>query len=135
MTPRFQGTNRDQLANLTLQIHEGRIGRRAFIARALALGLSLSAADVVFRTYAARAQEAAENPITVTVGGTPIATVEEDIANATPGGTFRFGRLEDGDTLDPIATHLNSSIWYFMSIYDQLLRVAPDGISLMPSLA
>ena len=135
MTPRFMHTDRDQLASLTLQIHEGRIDRRAFVTRALALGLSLSAANLVFRTYSAHAQDATENPITVTVGGTPIAAVEEDIANATPGGTFRFGRLEDGDTLDPIATHLNSSIWYFMSIYDQLLRVAPDGISLIPSLA
>jgi peptide/nickel transport system substrate-binding protein len=123
------------LANLTRQIHEGSISRRAFFARALALGVSVSACDAIFRTYRAGAQDQAENPITVTVGGTPIAVEEEDIANATPGGTFRFGRLEEGDTLDPIATHANSSIWYFMSIYDQLLRVAPDGISLIPSLA
>ena len=124
-----------QLAKLALQIHEGRIDRRTFMARALALGLSLSASDLIFRTYRAGAQDQPENPITVTVGGTPIAAVEEDIANATPGGTFRFGRLEDGDTLDPIITAFNSSIWYFMSIYDQLVRVGPDGISLIPSLA
>ena len=135
MTPRFQHTDRGQLTSLTLQVHEGRIDRRAFVTRALALGLSAAAADHIFRTYTARAQDATDNPITVTVGGTPIAAVEEDIANATPGGTFRFGRLEDSDTLDPIVTHFNSSIWYFMSIYDQLIRVAPDGISLMPSLA
>ena len=135
MPPRFPRTDRGQLTSLTLQVHEGRIDRRAFVTRALALGLSAAAADHIFRTYTARAQDATDNPITVTVGGTPIAAVEEDIANATPGGTFRFGRLEDSDTLDPIVTHFNSSIWYFMSIYDQLIRVAPDGISLMPSLA
>ena len=105
------------------------------MARALALGLSVSASDTIFRTYRAGAQDQAENPITVTVGGTPIAAVETDLTNATPGGTFRFGRVEDSDNLDPIITALNTSIWYFMSIYDQLIRVAPDGISLEPSLA
>jgi peptide/nickel transport system substrate-binding protein len=123
------------LSQLASQIHEGTIDRRSFLTRALALGLSLSAGEAIFRTYRAGAQEQAENPITVTVGGTPIAAVEEDISNATPGGIFRFGRAEDSDTLDPIATALNSSIWYIMSIYDQLIRVGLDGISLVPSLA
>jgi peptide/nickel transport system substrate-binding protein len=133
MLPRPERTA--QLAQLTRQIHDGAISRRAFMTRALALGLSVSASDLIFRTYRAGAQDQAENPITVTVGGTPIAAVETDLTNATPGGTFRFGRSEDSDTLDPILTALNSSIWYFMSIYDQLVRVAPDGISLEPSLA
>jgi peptide/nickel transport system substrate-binding protein len=135
MTPRIARADRNQLARLTLEIHEGRIDRRAFVTRALALGCSLSAANLIFRTYSAHAQEAADNPITVTVGGTPIAAVEEDIANATPGGTFRFGRAEDSDKLDPVTTALNAAIWYFMSIYDQLIRVGPDGISLVPGLA
>jgi len=133
MHPRPERT--EKLAQLTRQIHDGTISRRAFMARALALGLSVSASDTVFRTYRAGAQDQAENPITVTVGGTPIAAVETDLTNATPGGTFRFGRLEDSDVLDPVTTSLNTSIWYFMSIYDQLIRVAPDGISLEPSLA
>jgi len=124
-----------KMAQLTRQIHDGRISRRTFMARALALGLSVSASDAIFRTYRAGAQDQAENPITVTVGGTPIAAVEDDLTNATSGGTFRFGRAEDSDVLDPVITALNSSIWYFMSIYDQLIRVAPDGISLEPSLA
>jgi peptide/nickel transport system substrate-binding protein len=127
-----------QLAELVLRVHQGTISRRAFVTRALALGLSLSACDVMFRTYRAGAfyQDAAsENPITVTVGGTPIAVAQEDIANATPGGVMRFGRADDTDRLDPVTTTLNTAIWYFMSIYDQLVRVAPDGISLEPSLA
>ena len=133
MHPRPERT--EMLAQLTRHIHDGTISRRAFVARALALGLSVSASDTIFRTYGAGAQDQAENPITVTVGGTPIAAVETDLTNATPGGTFRFGRLEDSDVLDPVTTALNASIWYFMSIYDQLIRVAPDGISLEPSLA
>lgn len=126
---------RSQLSQLALQIHEGRLDRRTFLTRAAALGLSLSAGDLIFRTYRAGAQDDSSSPITVTVGGTPIAAVEEDISNATPGGTFRFGRGEESDNLDPVITGLNTSIWFFMSIYDQLIRVSADGISLEPSLA
>lgn len=124
-----------QLDQLRLQIHQGILNRRTFLARAMALGVSLSAGDAIFRTYRAGAQDAAENPITVTVGGTPIAVEAEDISNATPGGTFRFGRGEESDNLDPVTTGLNTSIWFFMSIYDQLIRVSADGISLEPALA
>ena len=102
MLPRPERT--EKLAQLTRQIHDGTISRRAFMARALALGLSVSAGDTIFRTYRAGAQDQAENPITVTVGGTPIAAMEEDLSNATPGGTFRFGRVEDSDNLDPVTT-------------------------------
>ena len=124
-----------QVAKLALQVHEGRIDRRSFLTRAFALGLSLSASDLIFRTYSARAQDEAANPITVTVGGTPIAAMEEDLSNATPGGTLRFGRAVDSDNLDPVTNDGNVNIWYFMSIYDQLVRVGPDGISLVPALA
>ena len=71
----------------------------------------------------------------MTVGGTPIAAMEEDLSNATPGGTLRFGRAEDSDNLDPVTNDGNVNIWYFMSIYDQLVRVGADGISLVPGLA
>src|SRR5262245_55206376 len=132
----FRVDRTKQLANLACDVHAGRLGRRAFVARALALGLSLSASELIFRTYRAGAQDqAGGSPITVTVGGTPIAAVEEDISNATPGGVFRFGRGEESDNLDPVVTGLNTSIWFFMSIYDQLTRVSADGISLEPALA
>jgi hypothetical protein len=45
----------EQLAQLARQILEGNISRRTFIGRALALGVSLSAADTIFRTYRAGA--------------------------------------------------------------------------------
>jgi hypothetical protein len=105
-----------ELATLARQIHDGSINRRAFMARALALGLTVSAGNLIFRTYRAGAQDQAENPITVTVGGTPIAAMEEDLANATQGGTFRFGRSTDSDKLGPINPGFNTSIWYIMSI-------------------
>src|SRR5215216_635053 len=125
----------EQLAQLVRQIHEGNINRRAFIGRALALGVSLSAADTIFRTYRAAAQDQAESPITVTVGGTPIPAIEPDLSNATPGGTLRFGRAVDSDNLDPVTNDGNVNIWYFMNIYDQLVQVGADGISLVPGLA
>src|SRR5215216_1306833 len=125
----------EQLAHLARQIHEGTISRRAFVGRALALGVSLSAADTIFRTYRAGAQDQAQNPITVTVGGTPIAAIEPDLSNATPGGTLRFGRAVDSDNLDPVTNDGNVNIWYFMNIYDQLVQIGADGISLVPGLA
>jgi peptide/nickel transport system substrate-binding protein len=138
MMPSLPNTDRGlQLADLALQIHEGRLSRRSFLTRAMLLGLSLTAADAIFRTYSARAQDVAqdENPITVTVGGTPIAAMETDLENATPGGTYRFGRGEDSTNLDPVTNDGNVNIWLFMNIYDQLIRVSPDGISLVPGLA
>src|SRR5215217_354674 len=133
MLPRPART--EQLAQLARQTQEGIISRRAFVSRALALGVSLSAADTIFRTYRAGAQDQAQNPITVTVGGTPIAAIEPDLTNATPGGTLRFGRGVDSDNLDPVTNDGNVNIWYFMNIYDQLVQVGPDGISLVPGLA
>lgn len=133
MLPRSDRTRR--LADLALQVHQGRLSRRGFLTRTIALGLSLGAGEMMFRTYRAGAQDAAENPITVTVGGTPIAGMETNLENATPGGTFRFGRGEDSTNLDPVTNDGNVNIWLFMNIYDQLIRVAPDGISLEPGLA
>ncbi len=125
----------DQMSKLTRQIHDGVISRRTFLAKACALGMSLSTADMIFRTYRASAQDQAENPITVTVGGTPIPAIEPDLSNATPGGTLRFGRAEDSDNLDPVTNDGNRNIWYFMNIYDQLVQVGADGVSLVPGLA
>jgi len=101
----------------------------------------------MLRTYGAKAGPApslpkvvpsfqdTDNPITVTVGGTPIASTADDITGATLGGTLRFARAVDSQKLDPVTTDANTEIWIFMNIYDQLLRVAPSGIALEPSLA
>ena len=115
---------RDELAKLALAITEGRIDRRAFTRRALALGLSLPAIGAIFRTYAVRAQES-ENPITITVGGETTLLVEEDLEGVTPGGTLRFARAEDSDNLDPVTNDGNVNIWIFMNIYNQLDRSRP----------
>ncbi|MFT4041028.1 MAG: ABC transporter substrate-binding protein [Thermomicrobiales bacterium] len=133
MAPRISRSQ--SLGILAQQAFAGGLNRRAFLLRAAALGVSLQAGDAMFRAYTARAQDDSSNPITVTVGGTPIAAMDEDLSAATPGGTLRFGRSTDSDNLDPVTNDGNVNIWYFMSIYDQLVRVAPDGISLEPALA
>jgi peptide/nickel transport system substrate-binding protein len=128
----------DDLAALVRGFATGGISRRDFTKRALALGLSGSVVGLMASAYGAVAQEATEepsNPITVTVGGTPIAVTEEDTANATPGGTLRFARAEDSTNLDPVTTPFNANIWILMNVYDQLVRVAPNGIELEPGLA
>ncbi len=128
----------EELDSLLTGLVEGTISRRSFTNRALALGVSTAAVATMLRTYSAGAksfQEASENPITVTVGGTPIANPMEDTSEAVPGGRLRFARSEDADNLDPVTTTLNVNIWVFMNVYDQLLRVAPNGIELEPGLA
>jgi len=135
--------NEDRNAALTTlagKLADGRLSRRDFSRRAVALGLSIPAASVVARTYGARAGTAQDapppsNPITVTVGGTPIALTQEDLTGAVAGGTLRYARGEDSDNLDPVTNDGNVNIWVFMNIYDQLIRVTADGIALEPALA
>jgi peptide/nickel transport system substrate-binding protein len=127
-----------ELPELLSRFVEGKVSRRQFATRALGLGLSATAVGMMLRTYSAGArhlQETSENPITVTVGGTPIADPLEDTADAVRGGTLRFARAEDSDNLDPVTTTLNVNIWVFMNVYEQLLRVANNGIELEPGLA
>ncbi len=127
-----------ELANLVRGVAEERIDRRRFTKRAIALGLSAPAIAAIFTTYragAAQQETPASNPITITVGGTPIAVAEEDIANATPGGILRYARAEDSNNLDPVTNDGNVNIWIFMNVYDQLVRVTRDGASLEPGLA
>jgi peptide/nickel transport system substrate-binding protein len=136
-TPVGMEQQRREVADLVRRFAERRISRRQFTARAVGLGLSLPLATHIARVYGASAQSSGggENPITVTVNGTPIPSAAEDTSNATPGGTLRFARPEDSDNLDPVTNTLNVNIWVLMNVYDQLARVAPNGIELEPALA
>jgi peptide/nickel transport system substrate-binding protein len=138
----------EALGDLRRLLFERAIDRREFVKRATALGLAAPAVGAMLRTYGASAaprsgahaartllQDQPENPITITVGGTPITVTEEDVANATPGGTLRFSRRDDSDDLDPVTNDGNVNIWVFMNVYDQLLRVTRDGANLEPALA
>jgi ABC-type transport system substrate-binding protein len=136
------------LSELRRQLFERGIDRRDFVKRAAYLGLAAPAIGAMLHVYGANAapngraavtrsllQDEPQNPITITVGGTPIAVTEEDTSNATSGGVLRFARREDSDNLDPVTNDGNLNIWVFMNVYDQLVRVTPDGADLEPGLA
>ena len=48
---------------------------------------------------------------------------------------FRLGIYADAESLDPIATSDNTSIWSQLLIYDTLIRPSKDGTKLEPGLA
>jgi peptide/nickel transport system substrate-binding protein len=54
---------------------------------------------------------------------------------AAEGGVFKLGVTTDAQSLDPIATSDNGSIWAQLLIYDQLIRPTKDGKGLEPGLA
>jgi peptide/nickel transport system substrate-binding protein len=54
---------------------------------------------------------------------------------ATRGGKLVFGRYQDAAYLDPVMTQVNAEIWLMQNIFDNLVRAAPDGRSVEPSLA
>jgi len=113
---------RDELPGLVRHVWDGRIDRRGFMRRALAMGIAPAVAATVFTTYRARPAAAR-------------VRTQDEPATPTPGGTFRFGRGEDSVTFDPVATFYNADIWLLQNVYEQLLRVAPSGTDLEPSLA
>jgi len=113
---------RDELPGLVRHVWDGRIDRRGFMRLALALGMALAVSAPVYTTYRARPAAAR-------------VRTQDEPATPTPGGTFRFGRGEDSVTFDPVATFYNADIWLLQNVYEQLLRVAPSGTDLEPSLA
>jgi peptide/nickel transport system substrate-binding protein len=77
----------------------------------------------------------------ITLGGLMAATgpfARSAAAQDQPkmGGTIRMSLADsDATNFDPIIPTDNMSIWTMLLIYDQLIRVGPDGTSLEPGLA
>ncbi len=69
-----------------------------------------------------------------TAGRSPVAAAPTTVLGAA-GGTFTFSRSTDSDNLDPVTQDGNIDIWVLMNIYDQLIRVSDDGLTLQPMLA
>jgi peptide/nickel transport system substrate-binding protein len=67
----------------------------------------------------------------------PVGTVAaQDDATPVDGGTVYMSLADDDvQSFDPIVPTDNMSIWTMLLIYDQLIRVAADGVSLEPGLA
>ncbi len=70
-------------------------------------------------------------------GGFPvIAAAQESSPTPVTGGSLSMSLADaDVENFDPIVPSDNMSIWTMLLIYDQLIRVAPDGTSLEPGLA
>lgn len=67
-----------------------------------------------------------------------VASVARQDASPTPksGGAITMSLADqDMTSFDPPVPPDNMSIWTMLLIYDQLIRVAPDGLSLEPGLA
>ncbi len=67
--------------------------------------------------------------------GVMLAAMAPLAVPASEPGVFRLGVTTDAQSLDPIATSDNGSIWAQLLIYDQLIRPAKDGTGLEPGLA
>ncbi len=74
---------------------------------------------------------------TLGFGGITPAAGRVHAANAGPtsSNTLTIGWAYEATTLDPAGYTNNPEIWSLVNVFDQLLRVAPDGKSLLPDLA
>jgi len=148
-----------RLSLLQRHLEAGHLDRRAFIRGALALGFSSSAIGTALAACGGGGNSTPTTPGTKAVSpstgaqATPTSAGVTINQNATPGtgttvapaaasssapaksgGSVTFVRSVDSTSADPILWH-NPDIWPFMNVYDQLVKVGPDGTSLIPGLA
>jgi peptide/nickel transport system substrate-binding protein len=67
--------------------------------------------------------------------GPAAAAGTRDCNGVKRGGTLLYGVSQDVISFDAANTQDNGSLWADMNIYDQLLRLTPDGSKLVPDLA
>ena len=110
----------EDLNSLRESLLEGRLGRREFLQKALALGISLPAASVLLSSWGR--------------GGVGVAHAA---TAATPkrGGVLKFARNFEPVTLGPFGAADNGTIWTIMMIYDQLVEYQAGSLTPQPGLA
>ena len=108
-----------ELDSLLESLLEGRLGRRAFMQKALALGISPPAAGALLSAWGR--------------GG----AVAQAAVSATPkrGGVLKFACNFEPVTLGPFGAADNGTIWTIMMIYDQLVEYQPGALDPQPGLA
>lgn len=144
-----------------LRLLTNRSSRRDFIRRSMAVGAgvpiiasilaacgssssSTSSSSNAGSTSSASGSSSTASPTTTSVTvnqnvtnvgseATPSATTSGAVAGRA-GGSLTFLRSVDATTTDPVQWQ-NPEIWPFSSIYDKLINIADDGLSLVPSLA
>ncbi len=144
---------------VVLQKHfmAGDLSRRDFMKRAAALGFSVPVISAALAACGGSSNNNSNSTATTSGSGSTSAptpttaiTINENAspaAGASPtaastqassgpsGGTVTLARGTDSDNLDPVTNDGNVNIWIFMNIYDQLIKVANNGIDLTPGLA
>ena len=110
----------DDLNTLRDSLLEGRLGRRAFLAKALGLGLSLPAAGALLSAWGR--------------GGVGVAAAATEAAPKR-GGVLKFARNFEPVTLGPFGAADNGTIWTIMMIYDQLVEYQAGSLTPQPGLA
>lgn len=135
----------------------GYITRRNLVKRAAALGISV---PIISAALAACGSSSKSTPTTASSAGssqagaaptpTQAITVNQNASPASSeaapsatsagavagraGGTVTFLREVDSKTTDPVQWQ-NPEIWPFSSIYDKLIAISDDALSLVPDLA
>lgn len=124
----------DKSDDLVKMLQEGRVGRREFLKRATALGLTLPAASVLLaacgggggggaaETTAPPTTAPAETPAGETTAPAETAATGEP----KPGGTLLFARNFEPASLDPMGPADNGSIFARVQIFDTLVRQDPE---------
>lgn len=153
--PRKVGGEMGFDARLQLLQHHfmaGHLNRRDFIKRASVMGFSMATISAALAacggsskatatTTSSSSGSGATTPttaITINQSASPSASPAAQGTTAAlgkAGGSVTLVRGSDSDNLDPVTNDGNINIWVFMSIYDQLIRVANNGLDLLPSIA
>jgi peptide/nickel transport system substrate-binding protein len=110
-------------------LQAGMIGRREFLKRAMALGLTLPAASVLLAACGGGGggATAAETSGGETApSGATGAPAETAAGEPTPGGTLIFARNFEPESLDPMGPADNGSIFVRVQIFDTLVRQDPE---------
>jgi len=106
----------ENLDHLREELLDGQLDRRAFVRKALALGISLPAAAALLSAWDRAA------------GAATLATPKR-------GGTLKFARNFEPVTLGPFGAADNGTIWTIMMIYDQLVEYQAGSLTPQPGLA
>ena len=112
----------DRDLKLIQGFQSGRLGRRAFLRGAAAMGLSASLVSAVLDGRAASA-----------AGSRSIARV--GARQAQPGGTLVFGAWQTPDTMDPQKTGLAATSRILVNAFDPLVWMFPGDNTVYPGLA
>jgi len=127
------------------------LSRRRFLRQAAVAGVGVPVASALLAACGGSSKKTPTSASTSSSGGstTPTSAAVTINQNASPsassasptaaaagkaGGSVTFLRSVDSLSADPVLWH-NPDIWPFLSVYEQLVKVGDDGISLAPGLA